>query len=118
MLPASIEPSAAPAPTTVLDLVDEDDQAVGVVADLVDYALEALLELAAVLRAGDHAGHVERHQPLVCERLRHIVVHDSLRDPLDDGGLADTGIAEEHGIVLRAAREDLDRLLDLVRSGR
>ena len=97
-----------------VDLVDEDDQAVGVVADLVDHALEALLELAAVLRPGDHAGHVERHQALACERLRHIVVHDSLRDPLDDRGLADAGIAEEHRVVLRAPREDLDRLLDLV----
>ena len=60
MLPASIDPLQRWRDDGV-DLVDEDDQAVGVVADLVDHALEALLELAAVLRPGDHAGHVERH---------------------------------------------------------
>src|SRR5262249_43933248 len=32
----------------------------------------------------------------------------------DDGGLADAGFADEHGVVLRAARQDLDRAPDLL----
>ena len=97
-----------------MDLVDEDDQAVRVLGDLVDHALQAFLELAPVLRAGDHPRHVERHQALAGERLGHVVVDDPLGDALHDRGLADAGVAEQHRVVLRAAREDLDRLLDLI----
>src|SRR5262249_15926555 len=37
----------------------------------------------------------------------------SLRQALDDGGLTDAGLAHEHGVVLRAPREDLHDPLDL-----
>ncbi len=39
-----------------------------------------------------------------------------MREPLDDGRLADAGLADEHGIVLGAAAEDLHHALDLVRA--
>ena len=55
-----------------------------------------------------------RHQALAGERLGHVVVDDPLRDALDDRGLTDAGVAEQNRVVLRAAREDLDRLLDLI----
>ena len=87
---------------------------VAVLRDLVDHGLQSLLELAAVLRAGDHAGQVERDDALAREGLGHVVVHDPLGDALDDRGLADAGVADQHRVVLRAPREDLDRLLDLV----
>ena len=95
-------------------LVDEEDQLVGGAADLVDHRLQPLLELAAVLRAGDHPGEVERDHAAAGQRLRHLVVDDALRDALDDRGLADAGLAEQGRVVLRPPREDLDRLLDLV----
>jgi hypothetical protein len=41
-------------------------------------------------------------------------VDDRLREAFDDGGLADAGLTDEHRVVLGAAREDLDGLLDLV----
>ena len=85
-----------------------------VLADLVDDRLQPLLELAAVLGAGDHAGQVERDEALAGQRLGHLVVDDPLGDALDDGGLADAGLADQHRVVLRAAGQDLDRLLDLV----
>src|SRR4029079_12020436 len=44
----------------------------------------------------------------------HIAVDDALGQPLDDGGLADARLAEEDGVVLRAAREDLDDALDFL----
>jgi len=40
--------------------------------------------------------------------LRHVAGHDALREPLDDGRLADAGLADQHGVVLRAPREHLD----------
>src|SRR3990167_2913136 len=38
---------------------------------------------------------------------------DALRETLDDGGLADPRFADEHGVVLRFAVQDVDQALDL-----
>ena len=39
---------------------------------------------------------------------------DLLREPLDDGGLAHAGLADQHRVVLGAAGQDLDDALDLL----
>src|SRR4051794_32790102 len=96
----------------VVELVDEQDD-VAALGDLLHHLLEALLELAAVLRARDQRGQVERVDLLVLQQLRHVAVGDALREALDDGGLAHAGLAHEHRVVLRAAREDLHDPLDL-----
>ena len=96
-----------------VQLVDEgDDLAVGVV-DLLEHGLEPLLELAAVLRAGDERGEVERDELLVLERVGDVARDDALGEPLDDGGLADAGLADEHGVVLGAPGEHLADAADL-----
>ena len=82
--------------------------------DLVHDRLEALLELSAVLRAGDDRGEVEGHDALVAEQLGHLSLDDLLGEPLDDGGLADAGFADENGVVLLPAAEDLDDPADLL----
>ena len=96
----------------VVELVDEEDD-VAALGDLLHHLLEALLELAAVLGAGDEGREVERVDLLVLEELRHLARVDARREALDDGGLADAGLAEEDGVVLLAAREDLHDPLDL-----
>ncbi len=96
-----------------VQLVDEEhDVARG--EDLLHHALQALLELAAVLRAGHEGGEVQRQHALADEDLGHGAVHDLLGQALDDGRLADARLADEHGVVLRPAREDLDDPLDLL----
>ena len=97
-----------------VQLVDEDDQVVPVLPDLVDDPLDPLLEVAAVAGAGHHAGQLQLHDPLARQRLGHVVVHDALREPLDDRGLAHPGLADQHRVVLAPARQHLDGLLDLV----
>ena len=52
------------------------------------------------------------------QRLGHVAGDDALRQPLDDRRLADAGLADEHRVVLGAARQDLDDALDLLRRGR
>ena len=96
-----------------VQLVDEEDRVVGV-AQLLDDLLEALLELAAVLGAGDERADVERQDALVEQRLRHVAGDDALGQALGDGGLADARLADQGGVVLGAAREDLDDPLDLL----
>src|ERR687894_519370 len=96
----------------VVELVDEQDD-VAALGDLLHHLLQALLELAAVLRTGDQGGQIQRVDLLALEQLGDVGVGDPLREALDDGGLADAGLAHEHGVVLRAAREDLHDPLDL-----
>ena len=97
-----------------VQLVDEEDDLAFLLREVVQHALQALLELAAELRAGDQRAHVEREDALVLEALRHLAVHDALREPLDDRGLADARLADQHGIVLGAPLQHLDRAADLV----
>jgi hypothetical protein len=96
----------------IVELVDEEND-VAPLHDLLHDLLQALLELTAVLRARDERCEVERVDLLVLQQLRHLVGGDPRGESLDDGGLADAGLADQHGIVLRAARQDLHQPLDL-----
>ena len=63
--------------------------------------------------AGDERGDVERDELLVLQRLGDVAGDDALGEALDDGGLADAGLADEHGVVLGAAGEHLADPADL-----
>ena len=86
----------------------------GGLLDLVQHGLEALLELAAVLRAGEERADVERDHAAVAKRVGDVAVDDALGEALDDRGLAHAGLADQDGVVLGAAREDLDHTADLL----
>ena len=57
---------------------------------------------------------VERDEPLVAQPLGHVALDDAARQALGDGGLADAGLADEHRVVLGAARQHLDDAPDLL----
>ncbi len=97
-----------------VELVDERDHLALGVGDLLEHGLEAVLELAAVLRPGDHRPDVERDEALVAQTLRHVTFDDAAGESFDDGGLADAGLADQHGVVLGAARQHLDDAPDLL----
>ena len=97
-----------------VELVDEEDDLAVRLLDFLENRLEALLELAAVLRAREHRAEVERDDALVLQRLGNVARGDAPREPLDDRRLADAGVADEDGVVLRAAREDLHDAADLL----
>ena len=97
-----------------VQLVDEEDDLAVRLLDLLEDRLEALLEFAAVLRAGEHRAEVERDDTLVLQRLGNVARDDAAREALDDRRLADPGIADEDRVVLRAAREDLHDAADLL----
>jgi hypothetical protein len=82
--------------------------------DLLQHALEAVLELATVLGTGDERAHVKLHDLLVLDGRGHVARCDALCQALDDGGLADAGLADEDGVVLRAAAEHLDGAANLL----
>src|SRR5581483_2269064 len=97
-----------------VELVDEEDEVALGVANLGEDGLQPLLELAAVLRAREQRADVERPDPLALQAFRDVAVDDALREALDDRGLARPGLADQHGVVLRAARQDLDDAANLL----
>ena len=106
-LAASTAPSAAPAPTSVCKLVDEQqDPTVGSL-HLVEHGLEPVLELAAVLGPGDQRTEVECDHRTVLERFRDVAAGDPPGQPFGDGGLTDAGFADEYRVVLGPAAEHL-----------
>ena len=84
------------------------------VLDLLEHLLQALLEVTAVARPGDQGAEVEGVDLLVLERLGHVAADDRLGEALDEGGLADAGLADEDRVVLGAAGQHLHDPLDLL----
>ena len=95
-----------------VQLVDEENH-IPRSLHLVQDALDALFKVAAVLCASEHGRQVHTHNTLVAQVLGHVAVRNALRQPLGHRRLADAGLADEHGVILAAAREDLDGALDL-----
>ena len=75
--------------------------------------LQALFEFAAELGAGDQRAHVERHHALVLQAFGNVAAHDALGQTFHDRGLADARLADQHRIVLGAARKHLNDAADL-----
>src|SRR5215472_538772 len=97
-----------------VELVDEEDDLPLRRGDLLENGLQPLLELAAVLRSGDHRSEVERDQPLVLQALGDVSVHHPAGEPFHDGGLSHARIADEDRVVLGSAAEHLDDAADLL----
>ncbi len=114
MLDASIAPSAAPAPTTVCSSSMNRITWPAASATSFSTAFRRSSNSPLVLRAGNERTHVEGDDPLVLEAFRHVLPNDALCQPLDDGGLADAGLADEHRVVLGAPGQHLNHAPDLV----
>ena len=113
MLPASIAPSAAPAPTTVCS--SSMNVTISPSLCLISFrtALSRSSNSPRYLAPGHHGAQVERDDPLAAQRLGHVAGHDPLGQALDDGGLADARLADEHRVVLGPAGQHLDHPADL-----
>ena len=107
-------PFGLPGADERVHLVDEQDDLARGLLHVVEHALQALLELAAIFRAGDHCAEVERQQALVLDAVGHVAVGDAQGEALGDGGLADARLADQYGIVLGPACEDLNRAADFL----
>ncbi len=75
--------------------------------------LDALLELAPVFGARDHAGKVQHEHSLASDIFRHKSHGNALRQPLHDRRLADAGFPDEAGVIFGAAAQDLHDAADL-----
>ena len=94
--------------------VDEQDVGACGRRHFLQDGLEALLELTAIFRPGNERAHIERQKFLVFQTLGHVAVDDAQRQALDDRGLADARLADQHRIVLGPARQHLNRSADFL----
>ena len=95
-----------------MHFVDEQyDVALGLL-DLVEHALQPLFKLAAIFCPCNQRAHIEREQFAVLQAIGHIAIGDAQCQPLGNRGFANAGLADQHGIILGTAGEDLDGTAD------
>ena len=97
-----------------VQFVDEEDDRAFRGRDLPEDGLQSLLELASELRTGEELTDVERHDPRTPHAFGAVVIDDPDGEPFRDGGLADARFADQHGVVLGAARKHLHAATDLL----
>ena len=78
-----------------VQLVDEENGSPFARGDLSEHRLQAFLELAAILRAGDQRADVECPDSLAFEPGGDVTGNDALCEALGDRGLADAGLADQ-----------------------
>src|SRR5262249_41191986 len=88
-------------------LIDEQDDLALRVFDFFQNGLQAVFELATILRAGEHGAQIKGNDALIFQNFRDVTRDDALSKAFNNGGLADAGLADQHGIVLGAARQHL-----------
>jgi hypothetical protein len=96
---ASMEPSAAPAPTRVC-ISSMNRMTCPRLFDLLEHRLEAVLELAAVLGPGDQGAHVQGDHLPVLEPFGHVPGHDALGQPSTMAVLPTPGSPISTGLFL------------------
>ena len=113
MLEASRDPEAPPAPTIVCS---------SSMNRMTSFAFSSSF-ITAFIRSsnwpryfvpGDKGGEVEGDDPLAVQDAGDLLLDDPHRQALGDGGLADAGFADQHGVVLLPAAQDLGHPLDFL----
>ena len=97
-----------------MQFVDEHDDLSCAVRHGLQYFLQTFFKLTAILGPGYQRSQVQGIQGFVLQTLRHVPRHDTAGQAFHDGGLAYTGFADEHRVVLLPAAQDLDGAADLV----
>src|SRR5213082_2195837 len=109
ILEASIAPSALPAPTSVCNSSMNRMMPSAPEVTSCSTAFSRSSNSPRYLLPASNEPRSSASNFLVFEALRHVAVDNALREPLDDRGLADPRLADQHRVVLGAAREHLDR---------
>ena len=75
---------------------------------------QPILKLAAIFRTGNHRTQIQRHNPLVAQRIRHIPAHHTTRQAFGNRRFAHARLADQHGIILCAPRQHLHHAANLI----
>ena len=74
----------------------------------IEHGLEAFFKFAPVFGPGDKRAHVQGKELAALQPFGHVALDDAEGKPLDDGRFAHARLADEHGIILGAARKNAD----------
>src|SRR5271165_5739371 len=96
-----------------MEFVYEQDDLPLCLGNLLQYGLEPLLEFPPIFCSRDERSEIERHDALLFEAFGHIAGYDASGQALDNCSLAHARLADQHGVILGAAREHLDTPPDL-----
>ena len=96
-----------------MEFINKDDDILAVDKFLHE-AFDAFLELAAEFCAADKIAEVDIDNAFIEETVGHIILNDLDGQTFDDGGLPHSRFADEDGVVLFAAAEDLGDAHDLI----
>ena len=97
-----------------VQLIDEGDNFALRLLNFIQNRLEALLELAAELGAGDHGAKIQADKRLALQGLGDVASHDAAGQALNNRSLADARLTNQHRIILRPARKHLDDAPDFL----
>ena len=97
-----------------MQLINEQNNLAIAVLDILENRLQTLLKLTAVFCTRDQRTHVQRENLLILQIVRHIALHDALRETLDDRRLADAGLADQYRIVFCLSRQNPYDIADLL----
>ena len=98
-----------------MNLINKEDNVLRL-DDIIHHILQPLLKLTAVLRARDECRHRQRHNVLVLKEEGHLAGSNAACQPLGDGRLADSRLAEQERIVLRPPCQNLNHAINLRRT--
>ena len=114
MLPASMAPSALPAPTMVWSSSMKVMTSPPASVISLSTALSRSSNSPRYLAPATIEPRSRLMTRLVLQTLGHVALDDAAGEALDDGGLADTGLADQDGVVLGASGQHLDDPADLL----
>src|SRR5439155_25418124 len=97
-----------------VQLVDEENDLALRVLDFLEDGFEAIFEFAAIFCASEHGSEIKSNYALVLQDFGYVAGDDALSEAFDDSSFANAGLADEHGIVFGAARQDLDDAADFL----
>ena len=96
-----------------MQLIDKEENSLQL-ANFFHDRLDALFELAAVLRARHHEGQIQRDDLLIAQNLRDVARSNFLGEAFHNRSFADARFPNEHGVIFGPAAEDLDDALNLI----
>ena len=104
--------TGGPGPNHRMDFVDEQDR-IRVIFQLFHHLLQAFLKVTAIAGSGQERAHVQRIDRGTRQNIRGLLVDDLFGQTFGDGGLANTRIAHQQGVVLAPTAQNLNRALHL-----
>ena len=97
-----------------MQLIYERNHFAGSIGNFLQHGLQAFFKFTAILCSCEQARDIKRNQPLVLQSLRHITFGDSTCETFNNCGLTDTGLTDQHWVVLSTATQHLNYSANLV----